>query len=308
MSLKWMLPGLLAVAGSLVLRPAVAQETPDAAEQQARQVVSTLQWRDGEVAVPGAQARLRLGDEFRYLEAADARKVLEQVWGNPPDDSVLGMVVPKGRGVLDDHGWAVVVTYADDGYISDADAAKIDYDELLQEMKDGTKEENEARKEAGYEGIELVGWAAPPRYDAASKKLHWAKELQFEGVGNRTLNYDIRVLGRRGYLSLNAVADMRELGEVQAGMQRLLPMVEFDAGSRYADFDESSDKVAAYGIAALIGGGIAAKAGLFAKLGALLLGLKKLLIPLVLLLAAFGKKLFGFLTGRKAQDNGGVVS
>jgi len=307
MSLKWMLPGLLAVAGTL-LQPAAAQESPGAGEQQVRRLVSTLRWRDGEIAVPGAQARFRLGDDFRYLEAADARKVLEQVWGNPPDESVLGMVVPKGRGVLDDHGWAVVVTYSDDGYISDEDAAKIDYAGLLQEMKDGTKDENEARKEAGYEGIELIGWATPPRYEASSKKLYWAKELQFEGVDNRTLNYDIRVLGRRGYLSLNAVADMRELPAVQEGMQQLLPMVEFDQGSRYADFDGSSDKVAAYGIAALIGGGIAAKAGLFAKLGVLLLGLKKLLIPIVLVLAAFAKKAFGFLANRKAQAKGGVIS
>jgi len=295
MRMKWMLLGLLAVAGM-----AAAQDSAEA-ERQAQQLVSSLKWRDGEVAIGGgAQARLRLGDEFRYLDAPDARKVLEQLWGNPPDDTVLGMVVPKGRGVLDDSGWAVVVTYSDDGYISDEDAASTDYDELLQEMKDGTKEENAARKDAGYGGIELIGWAAPPRYDAASKKLYWAKELQFEGSEGRTLNYDIRVLGRRGYLSLNAVARMSELADVQQGMQRLLPMVEFDSGSRYADFDSSSDKVAAYGIAALIGGGIAAKAGLFAKLGALLLGLKKLLIPLVLLIGAAIKPLFGWL--RKKKD------
>jgi uncharacterized membrane-anchored protein len=307
MSLKWMLPGLLAVAGALVLQPAAAQEAPNAAEQQARQVVSTLHWRDGEIAVPGTQARFRLGDGFRYLDAADARKVLEQVWGNPPDDSVLGMVVPKGRGVLDDHGWAVVVTYSDDGYVSDEDAAKIDYDDLLQEMKDGTKEENEARKDAGYGTVDLVGWATPPRYDAASKKLYWAKELKFDGAEHNTLNYDIRVLGRRGYLSLNAVAGMSDLADVQTGMQQLLPMVEFDQGSRYADFDGSSDKVAAYGIAALIGGGIAAKAGLFAKLGVLLLGLKKLLIPIGLVIAASFKKLAGLFSRSKSSD-GGVVS
>ena len=306
MTLKGLLSGVLAVAGAGFMVQALAEPSPEAAQQQAQQLVATLHWRDGEVAVPGAQARFRLGDNFRYLEAADARKVLEQVWGNPPDDSVLGMVVPKGRGVLDDHGWAVVVTYSDDGYISDEDAAKIDYDDLLQDMKDGTKDDNAARKDAGYGGIDLVGWATPPRYDAASKKLYWAKELQFEGSENRTLNYDIRVLGRRGYLSLNAVAGMGDLAEVQAGMQQLLPMVEFDSGARYADFDGSSDKVAAYGIAALIGGGIAAKAGLFAKLGVLLLGLKKLLIPLGIAFAAGFRKISG-LFGRDRKA-GGTVS
>lgn len=302
MSLKWILLGLLAVAGSAYAQDAEMSE----GEKQAHALVASLKWRDGEVAVPGAQARLKLGEDFRYLEAADARKVLEQLWGNPPDDTVLGMVVPRGRGVLADNSWAVVVTYSDEGYVSDEDAAKIDYDDLLKELKDGTKEENEARKEAGYEGIELLGWATPPRYDAASKKLYWAKELQGEGSEHRTVNYDIRVLGRKGYLSLNAVARMDELPEVKAGMQQLLPMVEFDTGSRYADYDSSTDKVAAYGLAALIGGGIAAKAGLFAKLGVLLLGLKKLLIPLVLVVGAFFKKILGFF-GRK-KGSGGVVS
>lgn len=296
MALKWMLFGLLAVTAGVCARE------PSEGEQQARALVASLQFRDGEVAVPGAQARFKLGEEFRYLEAADARKVLEQLWGNPPDESVLGMVVPRGRGVLDDQGWAVVVTYSDEGHVSDADAAKIDYDDLLKEMKDGSSEENAARKEAGYGSIELLGWAEPPHYDAISKKLYWAQDLQFEGSKGRTLNYDIRVLGRRGYVSLNAVADMAELGEVKTGMQKLLPMVEFDAGSRYADFDASSDKVAAYGIAALIGGGIAAKAGFFAKLGVLLLGLKKLLIPLLLLGAAFGRRILGWFGRRKRDD------
>lgn len=302
MKLKWMLLGLLAVAMGAHAQDASEQ----AQEEAARAIVAGFQWRDGEIAVDDARARFRLNDNFRYLGAADARKVLEDLWGNPPDDSVLGMVVPKGRGVLDDSGWAVVVTYSDEGYVSDEDAAKIDYAGMLKEMKEADKENNEARKEAGYPALELVGWAEPPHYDAASKKLYWAKELRSEGADDNVVNYDIRVLGRRGYLSLNAVARMNELGEVKTGMQQLLPMVEFDSGSRYADYDKGTDKVAAYGLAALIGGGIAAKAGLFAKLGALLLGLKKLLIPLVLLVGAFFKKIFGFVTRKKNAN--GVVS
>ena len=292
-SMQWCLFGLLAVGMGAGAPSARAQAQESAAREQAEALVATLKFRDGEVAVPRADARFRLDRNFRYLEAADARKVLEQLWGNPPDDSVLGLVVPRGRGVLDENGWAVVVTYSDDGYVSDEDAAKIDYDELLQEMKDGTEEQNAARKDAGYGGIALNGWAEPPHYDAGAKKLYWAKDLTFEGSQGRFLNYDIRVLGRRGFVSLNAVAGMEQLEDVRAGMQQLLPQVEFDQGARYADYDAKTDKVAAYGIAALIGGGFAAKAGLFAKLGALLLGLKKLLIPLVLVLLGLGKKILG---------------
>lgn len=300
MKLKWMLLGLLAVAMGAHAQDADAERK--AAEQAEQAIVAAFQWRDGAVAVDAAKARFNLNENFHYLGAADARKVLEQLWGNPPDDSVLGMVVPKSRGVLDDSGWAVVVTYSDDGYVSDEEAAKIDYAQMLKEMKEADKEDNAARKEAGYGAIELIGWAEPPHYDAATKKLYWAKELQGEGTPFRTVNYDIRVLGRHGYVSLNAVARMQELPEVKTGMQQLLPMVEFDPGARYADFDKSTDKVAAYGIAALIGGGLAAKAGLFAKLGALLLGLKKLLIPLVLLVGAAIKPLLNLFRRRKAGE------
>ena len=302
-----MLAGLLAVSAG-----AHAQEMSEAerkaAEQRIEQVVKSLRYQDGQIAVVKAKAHLNLGKEFRYLDSADARKVLEQLWGNPPDADVLGMVVPRDGDLLGDQGWAVVVTYDDEGYVSDEDAAKIDYAQMLQDLKDEAKEGSKERREAGYGGIELVGWAEPPHYDAAAKKLYWAKELAFEGNEANTLNYDIRVLGRSGYLSLNAVAGMGEMGQVRAGMQQLLPAVEFDQGARYADYDASTDKAAAYGLAALVGGGVAAKAGLFGKIGALLLGLKKLLIPLVLVIGAFfGKILSFFRRGKKDGDGGGVV-
>ncbi|MCC8363082.1 DUF2167 domain-containing protein [Lysobacter sp. A6] len=300
--MKWssiVLPGLLAVAGGAFAQDASQEE---AAKRQAEQLVASLHWKEGEIAVPSADAKFRLGSQFHYLEASDAQKVLEDLWGNPPDDTVLGMVVPKSHGLMDDASWAVVVTYSDDGYVSDEDAKSIDYAELLSDMQEEIKDENEARKDAGYEGLTLHRWAEQPHYDASNKKLYWAKDLEFEGSEGHTLNYDIRVLGRGGYLSLNAVANMESLPEVRADMQQLLPMVEFDPGARYADYNAKTDKVAAYGIAALVGGGVAAKAGLFGKLGVLLLGLKKLLIPIGLVLAAFGKKIVGFFTGDKDRS------
>jgi uncharacterized membrane-anchored protein len=275
---------------------------PDATDQaqsedprmaQAKQLVGSLQFQSGDIAIPEAKAHLHLGEGFRYLPKADARKVLEQLWGNPPDDHIIGLIVPTGVSLLNDSAWATLVTYVDDGHVSDEDAAKTDYDKLLAQMKEGTQSENEERKKAGYEEIQLIGWAAPPRYDAQGKKLYWARELAASRHSAHTLNYDIRVLGRTGYLSLNAISGMDELPTVQAGMQQLLPMADFDAGQRYADFNPSSDHLAAYGVAALVAGGIAAKAGLFAKLGVILLAAKKFIIIAIAAIAAALKKLFG---------------
>lgn len=96
--------------------------------------------------------------------------------------------------------------------------------------------------------------------------MHWAKNLHFGDEENNTLNYDVRVLGRKGVLSLNAVASMNELPLVQQNIDKVLAMAEFTDGNRYADFSESNgDKIAAYGIGGLVAGKILLKVGFFAK-------------------------------------------
>ncbi len=282
-----------ALAGALWAGPALAQADANADGQRAA-MLNALRYQDGEIALSDANAHLNVRPGFRFLGHDDSRKVLEQLWGNPPDDSVLGMLVPDDAGLGSEHSWAVVLTYSDgDGHVPDEDAAKIDYDDLLKSMKTDIHDSNEERKKAGYKGIELVGWAQAPRYDATGKRLYWAKELAFEGEDVHTLNYDIRVLNREGFLSMNAIADIADKQRVIAGMEQVLPMAEFDSGHRYADYKPGSDKLAAYGLAALVGGGIAAKTGLLAKLGLMLLALKKFVVLIVLGIGAFFKKIFG---------------
>ena len=292
-----------AVLAALLCAPvAQAQDPGQSAEE--RQFLSSLQYQTGDVALSDAGATLHVREGFRYLGHDDARKVLENYWGNPPDDSVLGLLVPENAALGTDHSWAVVLTWADEGHVSDDDAAKVDYTQVLKDMQEASADENAQRKDAGYDTVDIVGWAQPPRYDAASKRIYWARELDFSSADQNTLNYDIRVLGREGYLSMNAVADMRDLAMVQDGMQRVLPMAEFNDGYRYADFQPGKDKTAAYGLAALVGGGIAAKAGLFAKLGVFFMAFKKFIIAGAIGLAALAKKFFG---GKNDRDGGAVA-
>ncbi|HMB55888.1 MAG TPA: DUF2167 domain-containing protein [Arenimonas sp.] len=267
------------------------QDAADAAKTQA--LLASLHFQTGDIALEKAGAHLHVQPGFRYLGHDDTRRVLEDLWGNPPDDDVLGLLVPDAAPLNSEHGWAVVVTFSDDGFVSDEDAAKINYADLLKEMQTSTHDDNADRKKEGYPTMELAGWAQPPSYDAVGKRLYWAKDFSVEGETAHTLNYDIRVLGREGYLSLNALSSIDDLGVVKQGMTQVLPMAEFDSGHRYADYKAGSDKLAAYGLAALIGGGVAAKAGLFGKLGLLLLGLKKFIIIGIAAIGAAIKKLFG---------------
>jgi len=105
-----------------------------------------------------------------------------------------------------------------------------------------------------------------------------------------TLNYNIRVLGRKGYLNLNAISDMDKLPMVQTNIDRVISSAEFNPGNRYSDFNPDFDEVAAYGIGGLIAGKVLAKVGFFAAI------LKFWKVIAVGIVAAFGtlrKRIFG---------------
>lgn len=281
---------LLAAAAWPSAAPAQRLErTPDHLTPE--QLEAQLRYQTGRVTVRHGLATLDLPADFRYLDPQQTDMVLRG-WGNPPGSETLGMLVPAGVRVLSHEGWGVIISYTEDGYVKDDDASKINYGELLTKMQRGTRDANSERAKAGYPTAELVGWAEPPRYDSAAHKLYWAKDFKFSDDSGHTLNYNIRVLGRRGVLVLNAVASMDRLVAVKQDMAKVIGFVEFNEGHRYADFVPGSDKLAEYGIAALIAGGLAAKAGLFKVLLGALIAMKKLAIVGLAAVAAFFRKLF----------------
>lgn len=272
---------------------AIAQEAPASAPQSAEQFLASLKYQDGQVTLPGGIATLNLPAGFRYLNPADTERVLHDAWGNPPGNQTLGMIVPANATVLSDEGWGVIITYDKDGHVKDDDAATIDYAGLLKDMQASVNEDNEQRRKEGYRAMTLVGWAEPPAYDKAAHKLYWAKEFSSEGASVHTLNYNIRVLGREGVLVLNAVAGMNQIDSIKREMKQVTAFTDFTPGNRYADFNASTDKVAEYGLAALIAGGVAAKLGFFGKLLAILIAAKKLVILAVAAIGGWLFKLFG---------------
>lgn len=278
--------------GSLL--PAWADQ-PGAEQPQmtADEFMASLKFQSGKIELPGGIATLDLPPTFRYLNPADAKRVLVDAWGNPPGGETLGMIFPADVSPLAQEGWGVIVTYDEDGHVNDDDASKINYDDLLKDMKESMEEESKERVKAGYPSLTLVGWAESPSYDQANHKLYWAKELASSDSKENTLNYGIRVLGRKGVLVLNAVAGMNQIATIKAEMPKVLAFTDFKAGNGYADFNSSTDKVAEYGIAALVAGGVAAKLGLFAKLFAVLLAFKKAAILGFIALIAGIKKLLG---------------
>jgi len=257
-------------------------ETDDSAQYiSPEEFVASLEIKTGRVVLGNNLATLNLPDSLVFLDGENAQRLLVDGWGNPPDDvPPLGMILPAEVSPLAEESWGVTVEYEASGYVSDEDAADIDYSDMLKDMQADMREANTWREENGYEPVQLVGWAAAPHYDAEGKKLHWAKELKFGDSEANTLNYNIRVLGRKGVLVLNFVANMDQLAEIEASVPAVLAATEFNPGQRYAEFDPDLDTVAAYGLGALVAGKVAAKTGLLALL---LVLLKKFwFIPVVL--------------------------
>lgn len=227
---------------------------------------ASFQYQVGEIKFDNDIGTLHVPPGFRYLNAQQAQYVIHDLWGNPDGEGTLGMIVPEDIPITSMDSWAFIVTYEEMGYVKDDDADDIDYDDLLEELQEGTKAENESRVSAGYEPITIIGWASKPYYAKDKKVLHWAKEIKFGESEVTTLNYNVRVLGRKGVLVLNAVAAMDALPEVTQNIDPVLSAFTYSDGNKYSDFNPEIDEVAAWTIGGLVAGKVLAKAGIFALL------------------------------------------
>ena len=283
--------GRLALALLLLIgsAPLNAENRDQQAERIWDQVVQAAQ-RGPQVVDLTDESYLDLPDGYAFIPP-QAAKPLMAFWGNQVGEDFLGLVMST-----DDANWFVEVAYEKSGYIRDDDARNWDTDELLDNLKEGTEAGNDFRKSQGISPIEVVGWVEEPHYDGANHRLIWSAQVNDKGApvsDASTINYNTYLLGRKGYLSLNLVTDQASIAQFKPVARTLLDDVHFRDGSRYADFNESTDDVAAYGLAALVGGVAAKKLGLLALIGAFLIKAWK-----IVAIAAFGglaaiRKFFG---------------
>ncbi len=267
-------------------------------------VKSAQKYETGVISLPGGKAEINVPKGFKFLNKTQSKYVLTELWGNPPEnaENTLGMIFPEKSDPFADSSYAFIVEFEEIGYVKDDDAEKIDYDEMMTNLQKDEKEANIKRLKEGYPSIHIVGWAQKPFYDKENKILHWAKEIKFgdDSDGNNTLNYEVRILGRHGILSLNAVCTMRELPMVKADISKILHMATFTDGNAYSDFNPKIDNVAAWTIGGLVAGKVLAKVGFFAIIVKFLAAGWKFILLGFAALAGFFKRLF---TGKKAAKD-----
>lgn len=243
-----------------------------------------LPWVQGPVTGDlGSEATTSVpaGCYFVGPDAADDFMTLTQ---NPPGGDERGVIFCEGEG--DDDAWFVVFSFDQSGYVKDDERDELDGDKILRSISRGTEASNDVRRERGWATLEVEGWVTAPFYDTATNNLTWSLSLK-DSEGDRTVNHSVRLLGRGGVMHADLVADHAHLATAIPAFNQIVGGYEYKSGHRYSEW-RAGDKVAAFGLTALIAGGAGAVA---AKTG-LLKSLWKLIVAGVVAVGAGIKALF----------------
>lgn len=263
---------LLVLVASLVV-PAIYYA------QQPENSLSNVKWIKGPaIASFEGIAEMSVPTGYVFANGADTRKIMEMMH-NPPSGQEAGFIAPS------DFNWFLVFEFDPVGYVKDDEKSSLDADALLNSIRKGTEAANQERAKRGWKPLNLVGWERPPFYDSVTHNLQWAIRCQTEN--GSVVNWNTRFLGRKGVMRVTLVADPAAMKSTMPEFGTLLAGYNFKQGQRYEQFSKG-DKVAEYGLGALIVGGataVAVKSGLFKWIW-------KILVVAALAVASFLRKLF----------------
>jgi uncharacterized membrane-anchored protein len=229
----------------------------------------TIDWIDGPVTRLGDIAQIKIPEGYRFTGKEGTRKFLE-LTQNPPGGNELGTIIrtvsPTNQ---KEQFWFVMFEFSEVGYVKDDERDKLDSDALLKTLTRNTEEANKERAKRGWGSFHVTNWYKPPFYDASTRNLTWAIQGYADNsdVKEASVNYSVRVLGRRGTMNVDLVLEPSLVETAVPQFKDLLQGFSFLPGNNYSEF-RAGDTVAKYGLAALVVGGataVAAKTGLIAK-------------------------------------------
>lgn len=237
-------------------------QTSSPQEAETERVLRELHWLapGGNGSLAG-KATFKASEKYTFLNSSDTDKFLKAN-GNPPQGDSVTIAPTKGE-------WFGILSFAPEGYVKDDES--IDADALLKTLKENNTASNEEKRKQGYAPLKLEGWALAPRYDRENKRLEWGTLLRTDD-NKQVVNVSTRILGRSGYTSAILVTSSQTLDADLKDFKVALRDFEYVSGEKYSEWREG-DKVAAYGLGALVLGGAAAAVaskGGFKVIGALL--------------------------------------
>jgi uncharacterized membrane-anchored protein len=263
----------LALALWLVTSPAFGQQDKES-------VLSKVKWQRGPcIGALGDIASIKVPEGYLFADGDDTRLLME-LMHNPTSGTELGFLAAA------DSNWFVVFEFDESGYIKDDEKDSLDADAILKSIQKGTEVANKERAKHGWAPLNVLGWQKAPSYNPVTNNLEWA--IRAESENHPILNWNTRLLGRKGVMRVTLVVDPEQYKETLPHFQSLLAGFGYNTGERYAEYRQG-DKIAKYGLSALVVGGataVAAKSGILKYLwkGLIFVGIAAL---------AFVKKLFG---------------
>jgi len=212
----------------------------------------------GTVDLGSNLAQIDLREDYVFADAEGSRKLMDLL-GNPPSNNEIGLVASRGE----NQNWFVLFEYDPSGYVRDDEKDSLDPDAILESIKKSTEGQNKIRQQKGVPPVTVLGWYEKPHYDSLSHNLVWAVLGEEEGI--EVVNYNVKLLGRYGYTAAVLVTDPAGLDLFKPELENIIASFSYKRGKRYAEFTQG-DKVAEYGLTALVVGGATAAAvkfGLF---------------------------------------------
>lgn len=277
------------IGGAALAQPADegAEGGDQAAMSEAEKQWRSIEWQEaGADAQLGSEAHIKIPEGYMFT-GRQGTQTLMQLYGNLLTQWEQGYIGP----VAEDENWFVVFEYEDAGHVKDDEKEDLDADAIMENFKENDKSSNEKRKRMGMPALNTVGWLMSPYYNEQTHNLEWA--LLLESEGEQRVSYNIRLLGREGIMHVTVVTGAEEFEEVKAKIPALLEGFAFNPGRTYAEYQEG-DKLADYGLIAMLGAGAAVGVGFFAKNAKLIFAG---IVAAALGVVSFVKKLFG----RKSQ-------
>ena len=225
-------------------------------------------------------ATVKLTSDLQYLDSSATNQFL-QLQGNLPTEDTYTLAKTN-------LSWFSVFRFERSGYVKDDE--EIDPAALLEHLKESNVRSNAEKKKQGLQQMYLEGWFVEPHYDKQTNRLEWGTRLRVED-GSQVINFTTRLLGKGGVMSATLVSSPESLDHDVVEFKSALKTFGFNPGETYTDFRQG-DKVAEYGLAALIVGGAAAAAAKSGAGKAIFKGLGVLALAGLAVIGAFLKKIF----------------
>jgi uncharacterized membrane-anchored protein len=286
-----------------------------AGAQEELTVYNVIPWQRGAITAQlGTVAMVDIPDYCMFGDKKGAERFLRATQ-NTPSGSETGIMLCTVPGKDSSSHWFVVFSFDESGYVKDANKDTLDPAKILNTIREGQDAANEERKDRGYPELVIPGWRREPYYDTTTNNLTWSLRVRGkeEDESGESINHSVRLLGRRGVMHADLVANPADMDAAVPAFDSILTNFSYISGHSYAEW-RPGDKIAKYGLTALVAGGAglaAVKLGLFAKAWKWLLGiliaLKKLAIVVVLAIVAFFKKIISWFRDRASRATSAPV-